>query len=74
MSLDQRQRRASIAARARHAPDDPQTDARRDLRAANLEQHVRRIVDQAPPLTDEQRNKIAALLRPSPDSGGGRAA
>jgi hypothetical protein len=47
-----------------HGPAHPGlTDARRDLRAAELEEHVRRIVDAAPPLTAEQRDRIAALLR-----------
>ncbi len=41
---------------------------RRDLRAEQLCEYVSKIVSQAPPLTDEQRAKIAALLRPT---GGG---
>jgi hypothetical protein len=50
----------------RSGPDDPRLpNLRRDLRATELEEHVRRIVDTFPPLTDEQRNKIAALLRPT---------
>jgi hypothetical protein len=56
-----------------HGPDDPRLpDLRRDLRAAELEEHVRRIVDATPPLTPEQRDKIAALLfsgRTSDDRG-----
>lgn len=59
--------------RARHAalsrrrsPDDPDVlDARRDLRAARLEDYIRRVVDQAPPLTDAQRARLAELLSPS---------
>jgi len=35
---------------------------RRDLTAAKLERHVREVVATAPPLTDEQRNRLAALL------------
>lgn len=58
--------RARSAAYQRHrAPDDPDlVTARRDLAAVTLEQHVRKIVEAAPPLTDEQRERIAALLRP----------
>lgn len=41
------------------------TDARRDLAAAKLAEYVRKTVAEAPPLTDEQRERIAALLRPS---------
>ena len=52
-----------------HGPNDPRLpELRRDLRAAELAEHVRRIVDTFPPLTDEQRNQIAALLR-SPSQG-----
>ncbi|GEL22751.1 hypothetical protein PSU4_17050 [Pseudonocardia sulfidoxydans NBRC 16205] len=69
--------RRSAAARVsvlqrHHGPDDPRlNDARRELRAAELEDHVRRIVDGAPPLTAEQRNRIATLLRtPAPAATG----
>ena len=59
------------AARARHNalkryrdPGDPVVaDARRDLRAAKLEDHIREVVDQAPPLTPDQADRLAALLR-----------
>jgi hypothetical protein len=53
-----------------HGPDDPRTqEARRDLHAAELEYHIRRLVDQAPPLTDEQRTRLAALLAPVAGDG-----
>lgn len=39
-------------------------NARRDLAAAKLEIYVAKVVAQAPPLTDDQANKIASLLRP----------
>ena len=38
---------------------------RRDYAAASIEDYVRRTVDSAPPLTDAQRDRIAALLRPT---------
>lgn len=63
-----RRRAAAVvgALHRHHGPDDPRlADARRDLRAAELEEHVRRIVAEAPPLTDDQRSRIAALLRPA---------
>ena len=65
-SPQRRQAAAVVGALQRHhGPDDPRlADARRDLRAAELEEHVRRIVDDAPPLTAEQRDRLAALLRP----------
>ncbi|MBB5785982.1 hypothetical protein [Jiangella mangrovi] len=69
------------SARARHnalvrhrAPDDPEVvAARRELRAAALEDHIRKVVDQAPPLTTEQRDRLAQLLRPSVARNGGGA-
>lgn len=68
------------------SPDDPRMiEAQRDLAAERLHDYVRRIVDTAPPLTAEQRDRIAALLRPGvseigavsrapSDDGGGAAA
>ncbi|MGH3319486.1 MAG: hypothetical protein ACRDN9_04785 [Streptosporangiaceae bacterium] len=51
-------------------PDDPAiADAERDLAAASLEEHVRKVVDLFPPLTQAQRDRLAVLLRPAPDSG-----
>lgn len=56
---------AAVAAVERHhGPDDPRLpELRRNLRAAELEEHVRRLVDAAPPLTAAQRDRLAALLR-----------
>lgn len=58
--------KARHAAYRRHRePDDPEAiAAERDLKAGVLEQHIRAVVDEAPPLTDEQRNRLAAILRP----------
>lgn len=36
--------------------------AGRDLRAALLEEHIQKVVAAAPPLTDEQRVRLAGLL------------
>lgn len=59
-----RHHRARIAALSRdRSSDDPDlVDARRDLRAANLEQYIERTLAEAPPLTDEQIDKLAVLL------------
>lgn len=64
--------RARVASLSRSRPaDDPALiEARRELRATRLEQYVSRVVAEAPPLADDQRARIAALLRPS----GGEAA
>jgi hypothetical protein len=55
---------ATIAAIERHnGPHDPRLpDLQRDLRAAELEEHIRQLVDAAPPLTSEQRQRLAGLL------------
>ena len=57
--------RARVAALSRdRATNDPALlDARRDLRAARLEEYIARTVAAAPPLTDEQRSRLALLLR-----------
>lgn len=61
--------RLGVASRVR----DPHkiTEARRDLAAAKLADYVAKIVDDAPPLTEAQRDRIASLLRPT---GGGHVA
>lgn len=57
--------RAQVAGLSRdRANDDPDLrDARQNLRAAKLENHIAKVLSEAPPLTDEQRERIAALLR-----------
>ena len=61
------QERARVASLSRsRQPDDPAlTNARRALRAARAEEYVRKLVDTWPPLTDEQRDRLAVLLRPA---------
>ena len=56
--------RARLAALSRHRSGDTEAldDARRNLRAARLEDHIRREVALAPPLTDAQRSRLAAIL------------
>lgn len=57
--------RGKIAALSRsRRPDDPDlVEARRELRAAKLECHIQRVLSEAPPLSDEQKVRIAGLLR-----------
>lgn len=51
-------------------PDDPELlDARRNLRAAKLAEHIARVVAEAPPLTPEQRDRLAILLRGGASDG-----
>lgn len=63
------------SALARHAAavrwDKPnQSETARDLATARIVEYVAQVVSSAPPLTQEQRDRIAALLRPV---GGGAA-
>lgn len=57
--------RARVASLSRsRTPDDPDLiDARRNLRTERLAEHIARVVDEAPPLTTEQRDRLALLLR-----------
>lgn len=66
--------RARLAATLRHHPDADTTEIRRDLRAAKLADYIRKVVDEAPPLTDAQRERLAAILSPAATSAGGRRA
>jgi hypothetical protein len=54
--------RGRLAATVRHNPDADVSEIRRDLRAARLEDAIRKAVDAAPPLSPEQRAKLAGLL------------
>jgi hypothetical protein len=58
--------RARVAALSRsRAETDPElVEARRDLAADVLADHITRVVAAAPPLTREQRDRLAGLLRP----------
>ncbi len=58
----ERARVASLT-RSREASDPDLLDARRNLRAARLADYIRRTVDTAPPLTADQRDRLAVLLR-----------
>ena len=60
----ERARIAGMSPRPNRSSDDPElVEARRNLRALRLEEHVTKVLAGAPPLTDEQRERIAALLR-----------
>lgn len=61
--------RNKVATLSRHRPKSRElVDARRDLAAIKIEQFIRKTVDSAPPLTIEQRERLATILR------GGRSA
>ncbi len=58
--------RAKVASlsRSRSHDDAELIEARRNLKAAKLEEYVARVVATAPPLSEEQATRIASLLRP----------
>lgn len=60
-------RRARLAALGRHrSAGDPEiTEAARDLKEAVAEDFIRRLVAEAPPLSDDQRTRLASLLAPA---------
>lgn len=55
--------------RSRDDADPDLIAARLNLRCEKLADHIARIVDEAPPFTPEQRDRLAAILR-----GGGDGA
>ncbi|GAC1332368.1 MAG: hypothetical protein NVSMB13_21030 [Mycobacteriales bacterium] len=40
-------------------------DLRREFKTVEVENYIRQLVDNAPPLTDEQRDRLVVLLRGS---------
>ncbi|MGX1160403.1 hypothetical protein FBY31_1229 [Arthrobacter sp. SLBN-100] len=62
MSKDIYKARAQVACRVRHG--QPTEEARRNLAAAKLEQYISKVVAEAPPLSSDQLDRIAVLLRP----------
>lgn len=64
-------KRSRLANTLRQNPSADVTELRRDLKAARLEDYIKRTVDAAPPLTVEQRERLAHLLTPALAAGGG---
>ena len=62
--------RVAALSRSRDANDPDLINARLELRAARLADYIQRTVNAAPPLTAEQRDRLALLLA-SPASIGG---
>jgi hypothetical protein len=57
-----------------HGPGDPRLpELRRDLAVESLAEHIREVVDTAPPPTDAQWTRLAALLPAPPSSPGDTA-
>lgn len=53
---------ASLAARHVPATDPRVIEARRRMRAGRLAEHIAHALAELPPLTDEQRSELAALI------------
>ena len=51
-------------------PESKLHDAKRDHQAAVLEHYIQKALASAPPLSDEQRTRLAELLRPVRVTGG----
>jgi hypothetical protein len=67
-----RHHRARVASLvSKGAPPEQVEAARADLAAANISAYIRRVIEAAPPLTPEQRNRLAAILRPRRGQAGG---
>lgn len=63
-----------LAAIRRHHPDRDTTDLEQNLKEATLAEHITRLVDTAPPLRPEQRERLALLLRgATADRNGGES-
>lgn len=60
--LTERGRIASLS-RSRPADDPELVTARRNLKAITLEEHVRKVVAAAPPLSTDQIDRIVTILR-----------
>lgn len=54
--------RARLAAAERHHPGADTTELRRELRAERLADAITRTLTEAPPLTAQERCRLAALL------------
>lgn len=54
--------RSQIAHAKRADPNADTTELRRKLKAERLEDYIARTLDEAPPLSPEQRQRLAVLL------------
>lgn len=64
-----RSTRAQIANQTQRHPERDLTPLRMKMREQRLAEHIERVVNEAPPLTAEQRERLAALLRPAAVDG-----
>lgn len=72
MSSEVLKARSATGVAARRGDSNAVLEARRNLAAAKLAAYIESVVAEAPPLTDEQLDHIALLLRPSSRSSSHR--
>ena len=63
MSWTAERARVASLSRSRDPQDPDLIEARRNLRCLRLEDHIRKVIAEAPPLSDDQRSRLAGLLR-----------
>lgn len=63
MSWTHERARIASLSRSRSADDPELIEARRNLRAERLADYIKNTVDAAPPLSPEQRDRLALLIR-----------
>lgn len=63
VSLTHPRARVAALSRSRSANDPDLVAAKRELREARLAEYIQRTVAEAPPLTFDQRERLAVLLR-----------
>ena len=63
MSWTHERARIASLSRSRQIDDPDLVEARLNLRVERLADQIRKTVDTAPPLTTEQRDRLATLLR-----------
>lgn len=61
-----RKENGRLGALKRFHPNDPRTlEAEAAVKLSALQEHIKRVVDEMPPLTPEQRASLAEILSPS---------
>jgi hypothetical protein len=62
VSARTRELRSKVAGLSRRQPERA-AEARRELKHAKAEEYIKRLIEEAPPLTAAQRDHLARLLR-----------
>jgi hypothetical protein len=69
--MGSKETKSAIGHETRYHPERDQTELRRRLKAELLTERIQREANSAPPLSVEQRAKIAAILLTGGDQEGG---